>query len=109
MILINYVLQISLINPCVNLGSGKLSVVWKYENNEAIPSAEVIKRVAQVFNVSADYLLFDESEKENITKISDKQLLRQFEEIDKMDESDKTHIRPKTSVIFQKQKKTFND
>ncbi|MCP4131327.1 MAG: helix-turn-helix transcriptional regulator [bacterium] len=69
------------------------SVIWKYEKNEAVPSAEVVKRIALEFEVSADYLLFGETEKENLTSISDKKLLKQFEEIDKFDEAEKEHIR----------------
>jgi len=69
------------------------SILWKYEKDQAIPSAEIIRRIASFFNISTDYLLFDESEKENITKISDKRLLRQFEEIDTMDDKIKEHVR----------------
>ena len=69
------------------------SVIWKYEKDAAIPSAEVVKRMAQAFSVSTDYMLFDEAEKENITKISDKKLLKQFEEINTMDENIKEHVR----------------
>lgn len=68
------------------------SILWKYEKNQTVPSAETIKKMATFFNVSADYLLFDISEKENITKITDKRLLKQFEEIDRMSESEKSHI-----------------
>ena len=69
------------------------SVIWKYEKDEAIPSAEVIKRIAKVFNISADYLLFDQSERDNITKISDKILLKQFEEIDLYTDEEKGYIK----------------
>ena len=69
------------------------SLIWKYEKNQASPSADMIKRIAMIFNVSSDYLLFDESEKENISRISDKGLLRQLEEIDTMDEKIKEHVK----------------
>lgn len=69
------------------------SVIWKYEKDEAIPSAEVIKRIAIAFGISADYLLFDQSERDNITKISDKRLLKQFEEIDSYSDKEKEYVK----------------
>ena len=69
------------------------SILWKYEKNQTVPSAETLKKIAAFFGVSADYLLFDISEKENITKITDKKLLKQFEEIDKMSEDERMHVK----------------
>jgi transcriptional regulator with XRE-family HTH domain len=80
------------------------SILWKYEKDQAMPSAEIIKRIASFFNVSTDYLLFDESEKENITKISDKNLLRQFEEVDRMSEEDKEYIIKTIDLVINKNK-----
>src|SRR5262245_7746629 len=34
-----------------------IRMVTRYENNEVAPSADVVIRMADVFNVSADYLL----------------------------------------------------
>lgn len=69
------------------------SVVWKYEKDEAIPSGEVIKRIATVFGISTDYLLFDRTERDNIAKITDKTLLKQFEEVDSYTEEEREYIR----------------
>ena len=69
------------------------SVIWKYEKDEAVPSAEVIKRMSIAFGISADYLLFDQSERNNITKISDKVLLKQFEEIDSYTEKEREYVK----------------
>ncbi|MCP4131256.1 MAG: helix-turn-helix transcriptional regulator [bacterium] len=80
------------------------SHVGRYENDKTIPSADMVKRIALAFSVSADYLLFDESEKENITKISDKRLLKQFEEVDKMDEDDKDYIMKTIDLVINKNK-----
>jgi transcriptional regulator with XRE-family HTH domain len=33
--------------------------ISKYENNKTMPSVEVIIKLAEIFNISADYLLFD--------------------------------------------------
>jgi transcriptional regulator with XRE-family HTH domain len=90
-------------NLADKIGATK-TAIWKYENEQAMPSAEIIKRIAIAFSVSTDYLLFDESEKESVTKISDKKLLRQFEEIDRLDETEKVHIRYVLDLAINNQK-----
>lgn len=80
------------------------SILWKYEKDQATPSAEIIKRIASFFNVSTDYLLFDESEKENITKISDKNLLKKFEEVDTMSNEDKEYVIKTIDLVISKNK-----
>jgi transcriptional regulator with XRE-family HTH domain len=69
------------------------SVIWKYEKDDAIPSADVIKRMATVFGVSTDYLLFDRTERDNINKITDKILLQQFEVVDQFNDEERKHIK----------------
>jgi len=34
-----------------------VGIIYFYEKNRKIPSAEILKRIAEAFNVSADYLL----------------------------------------------------
>lgn len=80
------------------------SILWKYEKGQAVPSAEVLKRIASFFGVSADYLLFDITEKENITKITDKNLLKQFEEIDKMPEDKRLLIKRFLDMVINEDK-----
>ncbi len=80
------------------------SILWKYEKNQTSPSSEIIKRIAVFFNVSTDYLLFDTTEKENITAISDKKLLKQFEEVDKMETSDKEYVMKTIDLVINKNK-----
>jgi transcriptional regulator with XRE-family HTH domain len=80
------------------------SILWKYEKSQAVPSAEIVKRIATFFGVSSDYLLFEISEKENITKITDKNLLRQFEEVDRMSASDKDYVIKTIDLVINKNK-----
>jgi len=95
--------SLSLEQLAQNLDIAK-SILWKYEKAQTIPSAEIIKRMAAFFEVSADYLLFDVSEKENITKITDKRLLRQFEEVDKMSDEDKDYVMKTIDLVINKNK-----
>jgi transcriptional regulator with XRE-family HTH domain len=80
------------------------SMLWKYEKDQATPSADIIKRIAAFFGVSTDYLLFDNTEKENISKITDKQLLRQFEEVDKMETEKRELIKRLISMAINEDK-----
>ena len=69
-----------------------LTNVSRYERDQQIPSALVIKRIAEAFNISADYLLFDdtdisESEKVRLNKFAD-----YFEKLEDLPEEDKKVI-----------------
>ena len=60
--------------------------VSRYERNQSTPSMEALKKLARVFKVSADYLLFDDVEKMAMGDIHDSDLLHQFQELDQLDE-----------------------
>jgi transcriptional regulator with XRE-family HTH domain len=60
--------------------------VSRYERNQSTPSMEALKKLAKVFKVSADYLLFDDVEKMAMGDIHDSDLLHQFQELDQLDE-----------------------
>ncbi|HPN13385.1 MAG TPA: helix-turn-helix transcriptional regulator [Spirochaetota bacterium] len=69
------------------------SHVGRYENDESVPTAFILKKIAEFYNVSVDYVLSDdETESPNIV-ITDKELLKQFEEVSKMTEADRGHIK----------------
>ncbi len=60
-----------------------------YERSENLPSVGMIKRLAGIFNVTTDYLLFDENEEKASVKIRNKELLQLFEELEKLNDEDK--------------------
>lgn len=65
----------------------------RYERGLAVPSVDVIKRIAQMFRVSADYLLFDDTDAMVWAPILDQELLRQFELIAQMSEREKSAVK----------------
>ena len=75
--------------------SGKIGVaqrmISEYENNKVVPSTEVLKKLAGIFGVTTDYLLYGEGEREGI--IGDRELLRYMTIIDKLGEEDKKYIK----------------
>jgi transcriptional regulator with XRE-family HTH domain len=79
--------------------------VGKYENGRAMPNADTIIRIAKILNVSIDYLLLDDF-KENAMPsaiLQDRDLMRKFEAVEKMDENDKHVITSLIDAYIKKQ------
>lgn len=65
-----------------------------YERNVHVPSVEVLIRLAELLDVSLDYLAFDDREEaRNTSQIADLDLLRKMEAVDKLPEADKVTIK----------------
>lgn len=62
-------------------------IVGRYERNEALPSIEVAKKIAGVFDVSLDYLVG-----EGVNAAFDKKSLKRLHDIEKLDEETKKYI-----------------
>jgi len=61
--------------------------IGKYERNEAMPSVETAKNIADVFDVSLDYLVGD------VLKPSfDKRMTNRLEDFELLSEQDKNHL-----------------
>ena len=58
----------------------------KMKADKPKPSAETLQRISEVFGVSIDYLLADESQKLVKDELTDKTLLEYIAEIDQMSE-----------------------
>lgn len=64
-----------------------------YERDVHVPSTEVLMKIADLFNVSLDYLAFDKASENKRFQLGDRDLMVKFEEIDKLSEKDKTTIK----------------
>ena len=80
------------------------SHIGRYEKDQSAPSAPALKKLAKVFNVSVDYLLFEKEETSLSVKISDTELLEQFEELDKMDDEKRTLVKRIISMAINEDK-----
>jgi transcriptional regulator with XRE-family HTH domain len=69
------------------------SHIGRYERNESIPTAHVIKKMADKLKVSADYLLSEEEQEVSPSLTSDRELLQQFQDISKFNDADKQFIK----------------
>jgi transcriptional regulator with XRE-family HTH domain len=68
--------------------------ICRYEKGNSIPSAETLKKIADIFGVSVDYLMSDKPEEgTNETPIKDHELLNFFREIDQMGQKERTAIK----------------
>lgn len=71
----------------------KRLAVSKYESGQSKPSAETLQKISEVFGVSIDYLLAEDSKKLTEKEIKDKTLLEYVSEIEKMDEEEKNFVK----------------
>jgi transcriptional regulator with XRE-family HTH domain len=78
--------------------------IGKYETGKSSPSADTLKKIAEVFEVSIDYLMFDDAKNMASIKITDKKLLSLFEEIDSFAKEEKEHIKYVLEAIVKDKK-----
>jgi transcriptional regulator with XRE-family HTH domain len=64
-----------------------LTQVRRYESGEAQPSLDILKRIAITFSVSADWLIFEEDERE-----PQDELKLKFEAVKQMDEEEQRSV-----------------
>ncbi len=76
--------------------------VGKYEIGKAMPNADTVVKIAKVLGVSTDYLLIDDTHTSQGAEIRDKTLLKEFEAVDKMDETDKEVIKQLIEAFIKK-------
>lgn len=74
----------------------------RYERGISLPSIDVVKKLAQMFHVSADYLLFGDSQAMVRTSIADQELLQQFERLSRMSEREKTAVKTILEAVILK-------
>ena len=74
----------------------------RYERGISLPSIDVVKKLAQMFHVSADYLLFDDAQAMVRANIADQELLQQFERLSRMSEREKTAVKTVLEAVILK-------
>lgn len=77
--------------------SKKLNVHQKqisgYERGIHTPSIDLLVKIAELFNVSLDYLAFEGQDDVSRIQIADRELIQVIKEIDKLSEEDRTTIK----------------
>lgn len=74
----------------------------RYENEKSHPSLDVIKKLAEVFNVSTDYLLFDEAPRETRFHIFDPMFVEFLEKAESLPDEDKQLVKGLLQAVLIK-------
>jgi len=74
----------------------------RYERGISLPSIDVVKKLAQLFHVSTDYLLFGDSQAMVRANTVDQELLQQFERISRMNEREKAAVKTILEAVILK-------
>jgi transcriptional regulator with XRE-family HTH domain len=76
--------------------------IGRYERGISRPAADTLKRLADALGVSADYLIEGAVEEAAKARFEDRELLRQFQEIEKLPEEDKLVVKKLLDAFLTK-------
>ena len=76
----------------------------RYEIKDVQPPADVLKRLADVFGVSIDYLVNGSLNDKADSSIDDNELLQQFKEVEQMSDDDRSTIKKLIDAFITKKK-----
>ena len=78
--------------------------VGRYERGTSMPNSETLKRIAETLGVTGDYLLDGASDTVARARLEDRELLQQFQEVEKLEEEDKRVIKVLLDAFLTKRK-----
>jgi transcriptional regulator with XRE-family HTH domain len=81
-----------------------LTQLQRYENKGVQPPADILKRIADIFNTSIDFLVYGNSEQKAQQAIKDNELLAQFKAVEEMDSKDKSTIKDIIDAFIKRSK-----
>lgn len=90
-------------------GLGKLinlhyTNIGRYEKGMSRPSADILKRLADAFGVTTDFLMEGTPDSQAKARIEDRDLLRQFQEVEKLSDSEKSVVKIFLDAFLTKKK-----
>ncbi len=81
-----------------------LTQLQRYENKGVQPPADVLKKLADTFNTSIDFLIYGDSEQKAQQSIKDNELLAQFKAVEELDSKDKSTIKDIIDAFIKRSK-----
>lgn len=75
-----------------------------YENGKSLPSVDALVKIAELFDVSIDYLLLENAPKRSLKQMGDVELMEQISELDKLTEEDRESIKHIIKSLITKNK-----
>lgn len=76
--------------------------ISRYERGLSRPSADTLKRLADVLGVSGDYLLEGATDEAAKARFEDRELLRQFQEVEGLPDRDKEIVKELLEAFLTK-------
>ena len=80
------------------------SHIGRYERGQSKPSTDTLKLLAEALGVSADYMLEGSTDQAAKATFEDRDLLRQFEELQKLCDDDKRIIKTLIEAFLARRK-----
>ncbi|MCP4137601.1 MAG: helix-turn-helix transcriptional regulator [bacterium] len=86
-------------------------MISHYENGKSIPSIDALMKIAVIFDISVDYLLFEESPRRPLKQSGDRELIEYVSNMDKLTEEDRDSIKHiiKSLIVKNKVKSFMSD
>ena len=78
--------------------------IGRYEKKKAAPSSDVLQRIADALNTTADYLMNGTSDEIATGQIQNKELLNLFKSVDKLSTEDKNMVYTFLDALITKRK-----
>ena len=76
--------------------------IGRYERGTSNPSADALRRLADALGVSTDYLMAGTTEEAAKASFEDRELLRQFQEVEGLPEDDKLVVKKLLDAFLTK-------
>ena len=80
------------------------SHVGRFERGASQPTADVLRRIADIMGVTADFLLHGTAEESARGRLEDRELLEQFQEVEKLPQTDKEVIKSLLDAFLVRRK-----
>jgi transcriptional regulator with XRE-family HTH domain len=76
----------------------------RYENKGVQPPADILKNLADIFNVSIDFLVYGNNEEKAQQAIHDNDLLAQFKAVEQLNDHDRNTIKDIIDAFIMRSK-----
>ena len=96
----NNMSQASLANK-INISKAQ---IIRYETKGTQPPADILRKIADIFNVSVDFLVYGNTEEKAKQSIKDNELLSQFKAVEELDSKDKATIKDIIDAFIKRNK-----
>jgi transcriptional regulator with XRE-family HTH domain len=81
-----------------------LTQLQRYENKGVQPPADILKKLADTFNTSIDFLVYGDSQQKAQQSIKDNELLSQFKAVEQLNSKDKSTIKDIIDAFIKRSK-----